>query len=62
MMEISLNELVTLQSALVNVKMFLSRERKLDQEKLATLVDEAYAVVMKKIDSLDQPFYVVCCF
>jgi hypothetical protein len=56
-MEISLNELVTLQSALVNVKMFLSGERKLDQEKLANLVDEAYAVVMKKIDSLEQPFF-----
>lgn len=56
-MEISLNELVTLQSALVNVKMFLSGERKLDQEKLAILVDEAYAVVMKKIDSLEQPFF-----
>jgi hypothetical protein len=56
-MEISLNELVTLQSALVNVKMFLSGERKIDQEKLTTLVDEAYAVVMKKIDSLDQPFF-----
>lgn len=48
-MEISLNELVTLQSALVNVKMFVSGEKKLDQEKLAILVDEAYAVVMKKI-------------
>ena len=56
-MEISLNELVTLQSALINVKMFLSGERKLDQEKLAILVDEAYAVVMKKIDSLEQPFF-----
>jgi len=48
-MEISLNELVTLQSALVNVKIFLSGERKLDQEKLAILVDEAYAVVMKNL-------------
>jgi hypothetical protein len=57
MMEISLNELVTLQSALVNVKMFLSGERKIDQEKLAILVDEAYEVVMKKIDSVEQPFF-----
>jgi hypothetical protein len=56
-MEISLNELVTLQSALVNVKMFLSGERKIDQDKLKILVDEAYAVVMKKIDSLEQPFF-----
>ena len=43
-MEFSLNELVTLQSALVNVKLFLSGERKLDQAKLLVLVDEAYAV------------------
>lgn len=56
-MEISLNELFTLQSALVNVKIFLSGERKLDQEKLAILVDEAFTVVMKKIDSLEQPFF-----
>jgi hypothetical protein len=56
-MENNLNELATLQSALVNVKMFLSGERKIDQEKLAILVDEAYAVVMKKIDSLEQPFF-----
>jgi hypothetical protein len=56
-MEISLNELITLQSALVNVKMSLSGERKLDQEKLAILVDEAYDVVMKKIDSLEQRFF-----
>ena len=39
-MEISLSELVTLQSALVKVKMFLSGERKLDEEKLAIPVDE----------------------
>ena len=49
--------LLTLQNALVNVKMFLSGERKVDQEKLAILVDEAYAVVMKKIDGLEQPFF-----
>jgi hypothetical protein len=41
-MENSLNELVTLQSALVNVKMFVSGERKIDQDKFATLVDEDY--------------------
>lgn len=56
-MDISLNELVTLQSALVNVKMFLCGERKMDQDKLVNLVDDAYAVVMKKIDSLEQPFF-----
>jgi hypothetical protein len=33
-MEINLNELVTFQSAFVNVKMFLSGERKIDQENL----------------------------
>lgn len=56
-MEISLDEIVTLQSALVNVKMSLSGERKLEPEKLATLVDEVYELVMKKIDSSPQPSY-----
>lgn len=56
-MEISLDELVTLQSALVNVKMSLSGERKIEPEKLATLVDKAYELVMKKIDSSPQPSY-----
>jgi hypothetical protein len=56
-MEIKLDELMTLQSALVNIKMFLSQERKIDPDKLSALVDEAYEVVMKKIDSLDQPFF-----
>ena len=56
-MEINMNELMTLQSALVNVKMFLSQERKTDPVKLKKIVDEAYDIVMKKIDSLQQPFY-----
>jgi predicted DNA-binding protein (MmcQ/YjbR family) len=56
-MEINLDELMTLQSALVNIKMFLSEERKMDSDNLAALVDEAYELVMKKIDSLQQPFY-----
>ena len=56
-MEIDLDELMSVQSALVNVKMFLSEERKVDPYKLRTLVDEAYQIVMKKIDSLQQPFY-----
>jgi hypothetical protein len=56
-MEIDLNELMTLQSALVNVKMFLSKERKIDLDKLEALVDEAYELVMKKIDSSPQPSY-----
>jgi hypothetical protein len=50
-MEINLDELMTIQSALINVKMFLSQERKIDPHKLMTLVDEAYQVVMKKIDT-----------
>jgi hypothetical protein len=56
-MEIDLDELMSVQSALVNVKMLLSEERKVDPDKLRTLVDEAYQIVMKKIDSLQQPFY-----
>ncbi len=55
-MEIDLDELMRVQSALVNVKMFLSEERKVDPDKLRTLVDEAYQIIMKKIDSLQQPF------
>ncbi|CAN5539129.1 hypothetical protein BH18THE1_BH18THE1_13020 [soil metagenome] len=50
-MEIDLDELKSVQSALVNVKMFLSEERKVESDKLRTLVDEAYQIVMKKIDS-----------
>jgi hypothetical protein len=38
-MEIKLDELITLQSALVNAEMFLSGGRKMDQEKLAILVE-----------------------
>jgi hypothetical protein len=56
-MEIKLDELMTIQSALVNVKMFLFQERKKDPVKLKKIVDEAYDIVMKKIDSLQQPFY-----
>jgi hypothetical protein len=55
-MEIYLDELMTIQNPLVNVKMFLSQERKMDPNKLKTLVDEAYDVVMKKIDGADQLF------
>ncbi|MDW0134523.1 MAG: hypothetical protein QOK88_03330 [Nitrososphaeraceae archaeon] len=46
-MEIKLDEVMTIQSALVNVKMFLSEERKMDSDDLAAQVDEAYALVMK---------------
>jgi hypothetical protein len=56
-MEINLDELMTLQSALVNVKMFLSQERKIDSDNLAAIVNATYELVMKKIDSLQQPFY-----
>lgn len=55
-MENNLDELMTIQSALVNIKMFLSQERKMDPNKLKTLVDEAYDVVMKKIDGAEQLF------
>jgi hypothetical protein len=54
-MEIKLDELITLQSALVNIKMFLSQERKINPDELKKIVDEAYEVVMNKIDSRD-PF------
>jgi hypothetical protein len=52
-MEINLDELMTIQSALVNVKLFLSQEREMNPNKLKTLVDEAYDVVMKKIDGAE---------
>lgn len=55
-MEFNLDELMTIQSALVNVMMFLLHERKMDPNKLKTLVDEAYDVVMKKIDGAEQLF------
>ena len=55
-MEINLDELMTIQSPLVNLKLFLSQERKMNPNKLKTLVDEAYDVVMKKIDGAEQPF------
>jgi hypothetical protein len=54
-MEINLDELITLQSALVNVKMFLSQERKIDPDELKKIVDEAYEIVMSKMDNRD-PF------
>lgn len=56
-MEINFDELMAIPSALINVKMFLFQERKIDPDKLTLLVDEAHAVVMKKIDSLEQPLY-----
>ena len=37
-MENNLDELMTIQSDLVNIKMFLSQERKMDPNKLKTLV------------------------
>ena len=40
-MEINLDELMNVQSALVNVNMFLSEERKVDPDELRTLVDES---------------------
>ena len=56
-LKINLDELTAIQSALVNVKMYLSQERKMDPDKLKEIVDKAYVIVMKKIDSLQQPFY-----
>ncbi|HEY6949438.1 MAG TPA: hypothetical protein VI146_02420 [Nitrososphaeraceae archaeon] len=56
-MEISLDELMAIQSALVNVKLVLNKEREIDPNRLRQIVDEAYDVVMKKIDSLEQPFF-----
>jgi hypothetical protein len=53
-MEINLDELMVVHSALVNVKMVLSQERKIDSNKLKALVNEAYDVVMRKIDSSEQ--------
>jgi hypothetical protein len=39
-MEIDLDELMSVQSALVNVKMFLSEERKVDPDKLIKVIWE----------------------
>lgn len=47
-MEIYLDESGAIQSALINVKMYLSQERKTDPEKLKKIVDEDYEIVMKK--------------
>ena len=58
-MEIKLDELMTLLSALVNVKMFLSQERKIDSETPMALVDEEYELVMEKIDSQEQPLSLI---
>ena len=56
-MEISLDELMLIHGTLVNVKLVLTKEREIDLDKLRKIVDEAYDVVMKKIDSLEQPFF-----
>lgn len=56
-MEISLDELMVIHGALANVKLVLTKEREIDSDKLRKIVDEAYDVVMKKIDSLEQPFF-----
>ena len=56
-MEISLDELMTIHSALVNVKLVLNKEREIDPNTLRKIVDEAYDGVMNKIDSLEQPFF-----
>jgi len=56
-MEISLDELMAIQSALVNIKLVLTKEREIDPDKLKKIVDEAYRIVMRKLDSLEQPFH-----
>ena len=56
-MEINLEELLSIQNVLINLKMYLSQERNIDPEKVKKIVDEAYEIVMKKIDSLQQPFH-----
>lgn len=56
-MEINLDELMAIHNALVNVKMYLSQKRNMDPEKVKKIVDEAYEIVAKKIDSLEQSFY-----
>lgn len=52
-----MDELLIIHSALVNAKLLLSQERKINPMDLKALVDEAYQVVMNKIDSLDQNKY-----
>ena len=49
-MEINLEELMILQNALVNVKLFLSQDTKKEANKLKQQVDEAYQIIIKKID------------
>jgi hypothetical protein len=56
-MDINLDELMAIQSALISVKMYLSQERKTDPNKFKKIVDEAYEIIMKKIDSLEQPYH-----
>jgi hypothetical protein len=48
-MEITLGELTILQSALVNVKAFLKNLEE-DTNQLDSKVEEAYQIVMNKID------------
>lgn len=55
--QFELDELMTIHGALVNVKMVLSHERKVEPEKLKALVDEAYEIVMNKVDSIGWPSF-----
>jgi hypothetical protein len=45
-MEINLDDLLIIHSALVNVKMVLSKERKIKSKDLKSLVDEAYQYIL----------------
>lgn len=40
---------MTIQSSLVNVKMFLSQERKINPDNLEALVIEAYELIMRRL-------------
>jgi len=57
LIEISLDELMAIQGALVNVKLVLTKEREIDPDKLKKIVDVAYRIVMRKLDCLEQPFH-----
>lgn len=54
---VNLEELLSIQAALINLKMYVSQERNMDPEKVKKIVYEAYDTVMKKIDSWQRPFY-----
>jgi len=42
---------------MINVKLVQTKEREIDPDKLEKIVDEACSIVMRKLDSLEQPFH-----